>query len=80
MRPRRDNMPSNEINERVAALEQQVNRLLSDIESEKGTRKRSNDSFDDRMLKLDERLQKVEKAVWAVGGCLMTVQLILKLI
>lgn len=56
--------------ERIAGLEIQVNRLISDAISEKGTRSRMNEHF-------DKRLTGVEKQLWKIAGGLAVLQVIL---
>lgn len=46
------------INERLATVETQVARLVSDAVSEKGTRARSNDRIDKRFDEVEERIDK----------------------
>lgn len=50
-------------------LDTQVKRIISDIDSEKDTRKRRNTSIDERLEKVNRRLDKHE--IWfalAIGG------------
>jgi hypothetical protein len=51
------------LHERVIVLETQVGRIISDIESEKGTRSRTNE-------RLDARIVKLEKSMWMAAGAL----------
>lgn len=48
----------------------QISRLISDAESEKGTRRREN-------VRVQERLDKVERIVWCGVGGLAALQIIL---
>lgn len=58
----RRNVARNPMELKLQALELQMERVVSDIESEKETRARAN-------ANLDERLREVEKTIWkAVGG------------
>lgn len=49
-------------------LETQVNRLVSDAESEKDTRKRSNQDITTRFEKTDERIRSLERTIWSAAG------------
>jgi hypothetical protein len=63
----------------VLILETQVQRIVSDIESEKGTRTRANQNVLDLMDVLDKRLRWVEKSIWIGFGLLLAAQVLLKL-
>ena len=63
----------------VLVLETQLERIVSDIESEKGTRARVSQSLFDSMSALDKRLRLVEKSIWIGFGLLLAAQVLLKL-
>lgn len=56
-----------DIKGRLIRLEEQVDRIVSDMESEKGTRGRVND-------KVDERLGRIERIVWMASGGVVVAQ------
>lgn len=58
------------LSERIVILETQVHRIVSDIESEKGTRSRANSN-------LDDRLRKVERTIYLATGGLAVLNIIL---
>lgn len=69
MRSGRHRQPVTTINERLATVEAQVARLVSDAQSEKGTRSRSNDRIDKRFDEVEKRLRCVERNMYiAMGG------------
>lgn len=51
---------------RVARLEVQMGRVVSDMESEKDTRTRANE-------RLDNRIVEVERTIWKASGVVMGV-------
>jgi len=59
--------------ERVAILEAQVVRLVSDAESEKGTRRRMNEFFDGKLTLLDDRQRKMERTMWQASGAVSVI-------
>jgi hypothetical protein len=56
------------IEERVTNLEIQVDVHTSRMDSEAGTRSRANSLLHGRLDTQDERLLRIEKLTWAVGG------------
>lgn len=53
----------------LIAQEQQIKRLVADAESEKFTRKRSNEHIEDRFNRIHERLDQHARWFWmAFGG------------
>lgn len=52
--------------ERVVRLEVQMGRVVSDIESEKSTRSRTNSDH-------EERLRAIEKTIWKASGLAIAV-------
>lgn len=48
--------------DKLIELDQQIKRLVSDSESEKDTRKRRNTSFDEKIEKLNERIDQINMA------------------
>ena len=63
----------------VLILETQIERIIADIESEKGTRSRATQSLFEAMETLDKRLRLVEKSIWVGFGLLLAAQLLLRL-
>lgn len=61
-------MAENSIHERVTVLEVRVNRIVADIESEKGTRARANAEH-------DVRLRAVERAMYVGIGAIALLQI-----
>jgi len=55
-----------DIKERIVKLETQVHRFAADLESEKGTRARTN-------ADLELRLRKVEVANWKAAGAISVI-------
>ena len=68
-----------EYEHRLTALESQSKRFISDVESEKDTRKRANAEISHNFEKINRRLTAVERTVWAAFGALLSVELILRL-
>lgn len=58
-------MGENQVQERVARLEEQMKRFISDMESEKGTRARAN-------TEVLRQLEQVKKIVWIGVGVGLT--------
>lgn len=47
-----------EDHDEIVSMRAQINRLVSDADSEKDTRRRTNESFDDKLRYIHERLNK----------------------
>ena len=58
----------NEISERLVRAESQIGRLVSDAESEKDTRKRSNTYINGRLDQIDTRFRTIERTIWFSAG------------
>lgn len=58
---------------RLVRLETQVERVLSDIESEKGTRTRVNVEITKRFDDLEKRVRIVERNIWLASGAITVV-------
>jgi hypothetical protein len=69
-----------DLEKRIVVLEIQVGRVVSDIESEKGTRGRVNVETFAHLLKLEERVRRLELAIVAMGSALGILQVVLKFI
>lgn len=54
--------------ERIVRLETQMARIVSDAESEKGTRRRVADAIDKRFLVSEERVRQLERTIWMASG------------
>jgi len=59
--------------------EQQLGRIVSDIESEKGTRSRLNSEFTHRLDQIDAQQRKLERIIYMGLGALGILQFLLKL-
>ncbi len=59
-----------EVSERIAKLEIQVERFVSDAESEKDTRRRTNSAIFEKFDLFEERLRKIEKNIWLATGAI----------
>ena len=57
-----------DIGERLVALETQMKRFISDVESEKDTRRRSNAAIFDRFDRFDDRMRRMEHMIWTAAG------------
>lgn len=67
------------LEKQVIVMEAQVARIVSDIESEKGTRARAARELSDSIVTIDKRLRLVEKSIWIAFGLLLAAQIFLKL-
>lgn len=65
---------------RVAVLETQMGRLVSDQESEKGTRSRANDMILSQLKEIVSDQRKIEKIVWTGIGGLAVLQFVIALL
>jgi hypothetical protein len=72
-----------ELEPRVVAIEKwrvgvnfQIGRLVSDTESEKGTRKRLHDDFQAQFQRVDVRFQRIERVLWTSTGIMGVLQVI----
>lgn len=55
--------------QKVIRLEEQVKRIVSDIESEKRTRAQVNTELTEQLRLLEVRVRELEKTIWkAMGG------------
>ena len=68
-----------EFSERLVRLEEQVKRLVSHLESERGTQQRVADAIDKRFVVADERLRKVEHTIWAATGVVAIIVLLVNI-
>lgn len=73
-------MTERPILERLLALELQVERLVSDQESEKRTRANANSIINQKLDTLDERGRKVERLIWMGLGGLAVLQVVAELV
>jgi len=69
-----------EFSERITRLEEQMKRLLSHLESEKGTQQRIAADIKEKFTMSDERLNKVERTIWTATGALAVVVLLINLL
>lgn len=66
-----------EDHDKLVEHEMQLKRLVSDAESEKATRRRSNDNISSRFTGINERLDRHESWFWmAIGGGAVVIFLI----
>lgn len=61
-------------------LETQMGRLVSDAQSEKGTRSRSNDRIDKRFDGMEKRLRYVERNMYIAMGGLAVLEISLRFV
>lgn len=61
-----------DIVERIVTLETQMKRLVSDAESEKDTRRRSNASMFERFTELNDKIFKINRTIWVATGVVGT--------
>ena len=66
------------LEKQVLVIHEQINRLVSDAESEKATRSRVNKSIIEMIGDLDKRTRLVEKSIWIGFGVLAAIQFLLK--
>jgi hypothetical protein len=57
-----------DLGERLVAVETQMKRFISDVESEKDTRRRSNTAIFERFDQFDERMRRMERMIWTAAG------------
>jgi hypothetical protein len=69
-----------ELSERVVRVETQMGRLVSDAESEKDTRRRVNQSIDQRFAATDLRLNKIERTIWTAAGALAVIIFVIEFV
>lgn len=62
---------------KLTQLEAQIDRLVSDAESEKGTRARVNSDFTKRLDTIDENQRKLERIIYMGLGGLAVLQFLL---
>lgn len=62
---------------RLALVEQQMERICSDIESEKGTRARVNTELNRRLDDIDAAQRKLERIIYMAAGGLAVLQFFL---
>lgn len=62
-----------ELLERVVRLETQMGRLISHVESEKGTQQRVAESIDKRFVVSEERVRKLEHTIWLAAGAVSVI-------
>jgi hypothetical protein len=65
---------------RFCTLESQVKRLVSDAESEKGTRQRANMEISANFEKINRRLTAIERVLWMAFGVLLTLEVGMRVI
>ena len=65
-----------EMSERVAKLEWQMGRLVSDAESEKETRRRVAEAINQRFIVSEDRVRDVEKTIWKAAGAITVISAI----
>lgn len=67
------------LEKQMLVMETQLDRIISDIESEKGTRSRASRELSEAVTALDKRLRLVEKSIWIAFGLLLAAQIFLKI-
>lgn len=63
-----------------STTDQHIGRIISDIESEKGSRSRQNDRWSNDFGRLDTRIASLERHVWIGIGIITAMQFIVPLI
>lgn len=63
---------------RMARMEIQMERIVSDIESEKGTRARINSDIYAKLEKIQDAQQQTNRILWMMLGGLMVLQIVLQ--
>jgi hypothetical protein len=63
---------------RIGVLEYQVGRIVSDIESEKGTRMRTNQAILDEIVELKKAQRTSDRIIWTALGALGLLQWVLQ--
>lgn len=59
------------LGERLVKMELQIGRLVSDYDSEKGTRARSNVAVDGKLEKMDLRMARMERNFYLAAGAIV---------
>jgi len=62
-----------DLSERLAVLRIQVDRLVSDAESEKETRRRVADAINHRFVVSEDRVRDVERTIWKAAGAITVI-------
>lgn len=65
---------------RLDLIELRLGRIESDIESEKGTRLRSNNHIDGRFDKIEDMQRRSDRIVYGLLGLLSAVELVLRIV
>lgn len=65
---------------RMARIEVQVERLVSDVESEKSTRSRVNSDIYEKLEKIRDAQEKTNRILYMMLGGLMVLQVILQFV
>lgn len=65
-------MDQEEVGERLVRLETQILRIVSDAESEKDTRRRTNTEF-------EKRFSKIEQTIWKSSGAVALLLVLINL-
>lgn len=73
-------MSADPIEVRLAILETQIERIVSDIESEKGTRARVNSDIIAQLHAIDTTQRKLEKMLWMGIGGLAVLQFLVPMV
>ena len=72
-------MTNNEIAIKVVQMDKQIERLVSDAESEKDTRRRVNEGISNQLREIEERQRKQERIIYMGLGGLAVLQFLLSL-
>lgn len=72
-------MAESKLPERVARLEAQMGRIVSDIESEKRTRADTNKFVTDKLDKIADRIAGIERKIWMAVGALAFLSLCIQI-
>ena len=69
-----------EVWKRLVALETQMGRLMSHLESEKGTQERIADRIDERFSVANNRISKLEHTIWLASGAVALIVLLVNVL
>lgn len=63
--------------DRLTRMETQMARIIADIESEKGTRARTNEDIYDKLEKIRDVQDRTNRIIYMMVGGLMVIQIVL---
>lgn len=66
--------------ERISRMEQQIGRLVSDYESEKGTRARVNIENNLALKEIDKRIRSIERNLYIAAGAIVAADYLFRML